>query len=448
MYNDDISLLNPTLNVNDQNVNVPLEQLKENTDYLLAFNNGNRQLLPLIFGNLWDYTTDGKRFLFNGGKFDSYKKCQVWAALNNFNVVNDSRIIFDSVGQRMVYTETLGVANAPSPAWLEREIFIPESLRGQQVLLALKAAGSSALAAWSTANALTETIGVEIIGATQTIQEFFNVGAVPNFYYYNAGRNAPEMTTVYVPFNIALDTVSVKVKVFRTTATGFLHIDRVFVGGLTLPYDSYSIQNLDINEFYDYAKGETKINASTVLGHYPGQTPTIFGGTLTVSGANKSDLVTYEGLIHFMREVFDQNSVIDVPVASITSTSGFNYLDLSQGYIDLVPGVRVYEIDHGTIRAGTKSKPQVNVVAPNIPAGQITGSSNTFYIHSLFDITQSSFKVVLSDSPTITGYQLSWSIGNTFSPLDAVGYMPVTTSIDPQTTGNSIVFDYEQINGG
>lgn len=448
MYNDDISLLNPTLNVNDLNVNTPLEQLKENTDYLLSFNNGNRQLLPLIFGNLWDYTIDGQRFLFNGGKFDSYKKCQVWAALNNFNVVNDSRIIFDSVGNRMVYNETLGVTNAPSPVWIEREIFIPESLRGQQLLFSLKAAGSSAASVWNIGNALSETIGVEIIGATQTIQEFFNVGAVPNFYYYNAGRNAPEMTSVYVPFNVDTKTVSVKVKVFRTTSVGFLHIDRVFVGGLTLPYDSYSIQNLDINEFYDYDKGQTKINATTVLGHYPSSTPTIFGGTLSISGANKSDLVTYEGLINFMREVFDRNSVVDVPVASITSTNNFNYLDLSQGYTSLVPGVRIYTIPHGTIRTGTTSKPVVNIVAPNIPAGEITGSSNTFYIHSLFDITQTSFSVILSDSPTISGYQLSWSIGNTFSPLDAVGYLPVTTSINPQTSGNDIVFDFEQINGG
>lgn len=448
MYNDELSLLNPTLNVNDTNINVPLEQLKQNTDYLLSFNNGNRQLLPLIYGNLWDYTVDGQRFLFNGGKFDSYKKCQVWAALDQFNVVNDSRIVFDSVGQRMVYTEQTGVDNAPSPVWLEREIFIPESLRGQQIMFSLKAAGSSAIANWSISNALTESIGVEIIGATQTIQEFFDVGAVSNFYYYNAGRNAPEMTTIYVPFNVDINTVSVKVKVFRTTAVGFLHIDKVFVGGLTLPYDTYSVQNIDINEFYDYSKGQTKFNASTVLGHYPSQTPTIYGGTLTVTGANKSDLVTYEGLIHFMREVFDMNSVVDVNVATITSTNNFNYLNLSQGYIDLVPGVRVYQINHGTIRSGTTSKPVVNIVAPNVPPGEVTGSSNAFYIHSIFDIQQSNFKVVLSDSPTITGYQISWNIGNTFSPLDAVGYMPVTTSINPQTTGNNVVFDYEQLNGG
>jgi hypothetical protein len=444
MYNDNISLLNPTNNVNDTNFNLPISQLKENTDYLLAFNNGNKHLLPLIYGNLWDYTIDGKRFLFNGGKFDTYKKCQVWAALNEFNVVNDSRIVFDSVGQRLVYTETDGTATAVNPAWIEREIYIPENLRGQQLLFALKASGSSAIANWTTANALAEDIGVELQGATETIKKFFTVGAVSNFYYYNAGRNAPDMTTIYIPFNVDLSTTSIKVKIFRTTATGFLHIDKVFVGGLTLPFDQYSVQNLDINEFYDFDKGQVKFNATTLLGHTVAETPTIYGGTFAISGQNKSELVTFEGLIHFMREVLNANSIVEYPVAAITSTSAFNYLLLSQGYVDLVPGQRIYEIQHGQIRAGTTSNPTVNIVAPNIPIGLITGYDNTFFIHSLFDITQTSFKVILSDSPTTSGYQLSWNIGNTFSPLDAVGYLPVTTSINPSTTGNDIIFEYEQ----
>jgi hypothetical protein len=448
MYNENISLLNPTLSVNDQNINLPLAELKENVDYVLSFNNGNRHLLPLLFGNLWDYKKDGKRFLSNGGKFDTYKKCQVWAALLDFKVVNDSRIAFDSVGERMVYLETQGVADSANPAWLEREIYIPESLRGQQLLFALKASGSSSLSGWSPANAQTETIGIEVIGATELIQKFYDVGASPNFYYYNAGRNAPEMTTVYVPFNVDLNTATVKVKIFRTSGVGFLHIDKVFIGGLTLPYEGFKIQNIDINEFYDFSKGESKINATTLCGHTISDLPTIYGGSFVISGANKSDIVTYEGLTHFLREVLDMNSVVEYPVADITGTNAFNYLGLSQGYIPLVPGERVYQIDHGTIRAGVTSKPMVNVVAPNIPLGEITGSSNVFFIHSIFDIKQESFKVVLSDSPTITGYQLSWTIGNTFSPLDAVGYMPVTKSINPETSGYNIVFDYEQTFGG
>ena len=448
MYNEQISLLNPTLNVNDQNVNLPLTQLQENVDYVLSFTNGNRHLLPLLFGNLWDYKKDGKKFLSNGGKFDTYKKCQVWAALNNFNVVNDSRIVFDSVGERMVYIETDGIDNDVNPAWIEREIYIPESLRGQQLLFALKASGSTSVASWTQTNAQTEKIGVEVIGATEIIQKFFDVGSVSNFYYYNAGRNAPEMTTVYIPFNVDLTTTTVKIKVFRTSNVGFLHIDKVFIGGLTLPYDTYKIQNIDINEFYDFDKGQSKINATTIDGHTVADVPTIFGGTFSISGANKSDIVTYEGLIHFFREVLDMNSVIDYPVADITSTSAMNYLNLSQGFEPLVPGQRIYQISHGKIRDGVVSKPMVNVVAPNVPIGEITGSSNVFFVHSIFDINQNYFKVILSDSPTITGYQLSWTIGNTFSPLDAVGYMPVTQSINPETSGYNIVFNYEQIYGG
>jgi hypothetical protein len=372
----------------------------------------------------------------------------VWAALLGFKVVNDSRIAFDSVGTRMVYLETQGVADAANPAWLEREIYIPESLRGQQLIFALKASGSSSLSSWSPVNAHTETIGVEVIGATELIQKFFDVGASSNFFYYNAGRNAPEMTTVYVPFNVDLNTATVKVKIFRTSSVGFLHIDKVFIGGLTLPHEGFKIQNIDINEFYDFSKGESKINATTLCGHTITDIPTIYGGSFVISGANKSDIVTYEGLSHFLREVLNMNSVVEYPVADITGTNAFNYLGLSQGYTPLIPGERIYQINHGTIREGTTSKPMVNVIAPNIPIGEITGSSNVFFIHSIFDIQQESFKVVLSDSPTITGYQLSWTIGNTFSPLDAVGYMPVTNSINPETSGYNIVFDYEQTFGG
>jgi len=448
MYNENISLLNPTLSVNDQNINLPLAELKENIDYVLSFNNGNRHLLPLLFGNLWDYKLSGERFLSNGGKFDTYKKCQVWAARNEFKVVNDSRIIFDSVGERMVYIETDGTDIDTNPTWIEREIYIPESLRGQQLLFSLKAAGSSSTASWSVSNALTEKIGVEIIGATEIIQKFFDVGAVENFYYYNAGRNAPEMTSIYVPFDVDLNTTTVKIKIYRTQPVGFLHIDKILVCGLTLPHDSYKIQNIDINEFYDFFKGESKINAATICGHTVSDIPTIYGGSFVISGANKSDIVTYEGLTHFLREVLDMNSVVDVNVADITSTNNFNYLDLSQGYEPLVPGQRVYQINHGTVRTGSTSKPMANIVAPNIPVGEITGSSNVFFVHSICDIQQDSFKVVLSDSPTITGYQLSWSIGNTFSPLDAVGYMPVTKSINPETSGYNVVFAYEQTYGG
>lgn len=448
MYNEDITLLNPTLSVNDQNINLPLAELKENTDYLLAFNNGNRHLLPLIFGNLWDYKKDGKRFLSNGGKFDTYKKCQVWSALNEFKVVNDSRIIFDSVGSRMIYTETLGVSDDANPAWLEREIYIPEMLRGQQLIFSIKASGSTAAAVWSTSNAVSEKIGVEIIGANEIIQKFFDVGAVDNFYYYNAGRNAPEMTTIYIPFNVALDTTTVKVKIFRTVNTGFLHIDKVFVGGLTLPYDNFKIQNIDINEFYDFEKGQTKINATSVCGHFVSELPTIYGGSFSISGANKSELVTYEGLIHFMREVLNMNSTIETNVSEITSTSGFEYLNLSQGTIPLVVGQRIYEITHGTVRDGVDPAPSVTLIAPNSISGEISGSTNVFYMFNVFDVKSDSFKVILSDSPTISGYQIHWSINNSFSALDATGYLPTTKSINPETSGYNIVFDYEQVYGG
>jgi hypothetical protein len=448
MYNETLSLLNPTHSVNDKNINLPLAELKENIDYILSYTNGNKQLLPALFGNLWDYTKDGKKFLLNGGKFDTYKKCQVWSALYELAVVNDSRIIFDSVGNRMVYVEQNGVIDTVNPSWIEREIYIPESLRGQQVLFSMKAAGSSSLSEWSASNSLTETIGVEIGGSLETERKFFNVGKVDNFYYYNAGRNTPDMTTIFVPFNVGNKTSSVKIKIFRTTATGFLHIDKVFVGGLTLPYEDYSIRNLDINEFYDFFKAETKINATTICGHSISDIPTIYGGSFKISGTNMSDIVTYEGLTHYLREILNTSSVINYPVENITSSNNFNYLNLSQGFTPLIPGEKIYTITHGTFRDNTLSKPMVNIIAPNISLNEITGSSNVFFVHSLFDIQQSSFKVILSDAPTISGYQLSWNIGNTFSPLDAVGSLPVTMSINPEITGYNVVFDYEQTLGG
>jgi hypothetical protein len=215
---------------------------------------------------------------------------------------------------------------------------------------------------------------------------------------------------------------------------------------LTLPYDKidpdtlepikYSLDKIDINGFYDFYNGITKVNATTVLGHKASQS----GATIPVTG-NSSDLVTYHGIKSVLRDIFLDNSTISYtpPISSVN----LEYLNLSQGQIPCNVAQRIYKIDHGTVKQTTV--PTVTLIAPSyFTDSDVTGANLSFFIHAVYDINPSYFKVVLSDAPVISGYKLAWSIGNAFSPLDAVGYIPTPiSSIGVAVTGNDIIFKYE-----
>ena len=66
-YNNSIDYVNPTDLVNDENINLPLSELQANFKYILNYLNGNKLLIPALYGNLFDFNENGKRILFNGG---------------------------------------------------------------------------------------------------------------------------------------------------------------------------------------------------------------------------------------------------------------------------------------------------------------------------------------------------------------------------------------------
>lgn len=434
MYNEKISFLDPTLNVNDANFNKPLSQLNDNINFVLNYINGNRSLLPLIFGNLLDYTKDGSKYLTNGGKFDSYKKCHSWVALDNFTIVNDQVISYDISGNRLVYSQVNNDPIQPSQSWIEKEIYIPEQLRTQGMICSIKLGGSSSNSDWKPSNSVTEKVAIQIIGSQQDIQQFHNVGLSENFNYFNYEVNSPEMTTVHIPFNVDQSTSSIKIKIFRISNSNYLHIDSMYVGGFA-KHKLYTLNDVDINDIFDFNNNRLHINSTTVMGH-------TIANSDSISGANKSTLVTFDQLINFTRELLLERSTINVNTETLTGND-FNQLKLTQGQIPLNVGQRIYQIPHGELKNGVVPAPMVSIVAPNLSLNDITGSNNIFFVHSIFDITSTSFKVILSDSPTISGYFLNWTIGNSFSPLDAVSYLPFEKSVTTETSGNGIIFDYE-----
>ena len=66
------------------------------------------------------------------------------------------------------------------------------------------------------------------------------------------------MTSVYVPFTINNDTQNVRVRIYRTTNEGYLHIDKMYVGGLSLPLPDTTVENIDINKVFIRFHAEIK----------------------------------------------------------------------------------------------------------------------------------------------------------------------------------------------
>ena len=209
-YTENISFVNPTKFVNDQNTNAPIKEVQGNVEYILNFMNGNKALLSGIYGNLWDYDKDGRRITLNGGKIDSFKKANMFLALNNLQIANDDEVVWDAENSRMVYKgQSSEVSNRSK--WIEREIWIPEALRDQKIILAIKASGCTEQIGWSESNAVCETIGIQVLGGDGDIQVFKNVGKWENHPYYSNDSYGTNMTTIIVPFKAAKSTKSVKI---------------------------------------------------------------------------------------------------------------------------------------------------------------------------------------------------------------------------------------------
>jgi hypothetical protein len=306
-FTKDINYVDPTDFVNDENVNLPLRELEDNFKYILNFLNGNKLLIPALYGNLFDFNENGKRILFNGGRFDSLRKCNTWNSLTNNTITNDSEISHDEINQMLVY-KGRSYKTESREKWIEREIYIPEILRDQEILLSIKATGCTE-SVYSTASATLETIGIQVLGGKQDIIDFAQVGPWDNFDYYTNPQNAPKIITHHIPIVTARNTKSIKVKILRTINSGYLHINKIFLGGMTFPYQGYVLNNVDINELFDFERGISKINSTSVMGHKVAENYELAKG---------GDLVTVELLAKIL-----QQCMCNTPGTSGTSgTSG------------------------------------------------------------------------------------------------------------------------------
>jgi len=282
-FTNDLNYVSPTDFVNNDNINLPLSELEGNLNYVLNFLNGNKLLLPALYGNLLDFNENGKRILFNGGKFDSLRKCNTWTSLTDNAVSNDVEISYDDVNQMLVYSGR-SVKTESREKWIEREIYIPEILRDQELVFSIKATGSTQQSYDPSATTL-ETIGIQILGGKQDIMDFAVMGPWDNFDYFTNPQYAPKIITHHLPFVTARNTQSIKIKILRTVNTNYLLIDKMFLGGVTLPYADYVLNNIDLNELYDFNRAISKINASSVMGHKVAE---------SFETAKGSDLVTVE----------------------------------------------------------------------------------------------------------------------------------------------------------
>jgi len=143
----DISLLNPSVNVTDENANLPHLELLHNQQFLLNLLNNsssnNSQLLSLIYGNILDYDSSGNKIFFNGGKFDCFEKKHSWLAINDGSVSNETDIQLEGASDLLVYKGGISYTdtNGSHGIWLERDFYIPTFLRGGELIFAIKGTG-------------------------------------------------------------------------------------------------------------------------------------------------------------------------------------------------------------------------------------------------------------------------------------------------------------------
>jgi hypothetical protein len=324
-----IAQLNPSTLVNDENTNLPLQQLQSNVQFILNLlslsTTSSPNYLSLIYGNLLDYDNLGNKVYFNGGNFDCFEKKNSFLAIDDGAVLNESEIQSSGgAADLLVYTGGVSYVDAQGEhgIWLEREFYVPPMLRGSELVFAIKGTGVNTLidqivpfdydvpycnnstvpniSAVGLAGCLSigtsgtsatptsgtsgspcvpnlsggcyaryEDIGIDIIGSQTVVQDVVTLGPWPSHPYYAQDPSwFPEFRTASVAFRVGKNTDSIKIRIRRTRADGALAISQIFLGGLPQPYISYDMVHLDINELYDFNLGVSKFNATTVNGRH------------------------------------------------------------------------------------------------------------------------------------------------------------------------------------
>ncbi len=389
---NEISQVNPSSNVTDENANLPMQELQHNFKFLLNLLSVSTASAPnflsLIYGNLLDYDNLGNKIFFNGGNFDCFEKKNIWLAVDDGAVVNESQIqSSDGAADLLVYRGSPSSVDDEGEhgRWLQREFFIPPLLRGSELVFVIKGTGvntlidqvvafdynvpycdtstvpnvsavglagcvtgTSGTSATSTSGtsgctpdltsncyARYEDIGIDIIGAQSTVEVVKTLGPWPHHRFYAQQPSwLPEYRSVAVSFKVGKNTDSIKIRIRRTQATGVIAISQMFLGGLPMPFADYDIQHLDINELYNFNSGITKWNVTTVNGHHVAQDAT---------NSQLPNLLTKEQFLHLSQ--FNKN----VDEFDWDQVNGPRQVELmfspATGAPSSVPATNVFEFD-------------------------------------------------------------------------------------------------------
>ena len=318
---NEITQVSPNDLITDETTNLINNELQNNIKYLvniLASKTTSSVSNQSSTTNLLNFDSNGNTVSQNGGTFNTFEAKNSWTAVKNNAVVNDV-YISNAVSNLLIYNGEASTIESAAldNSWLERQFFIPTTLQGGQLIFGLKGTGLNTVpisdaqlaAGYDYCNASTtpgvytvannstciaryEDIIIQITGSVDPVTATVTLGPWPQFNQYATADWNPAYRSVYVTFNVGVNTSSIKIKVIRTKTDGAIGLSQMVLFGLPEPIPSYNFKNVDINELYDFTNNVLKINATTVNGKHSAQ-----------SGENSklAELITKEQFLYLLQ---------------------------------------------------------------------------------------------------------------------------------------------------
>lgn len=312
---NDITQVSPNDLITDETSNLVTQELQNNIKYLFnLLSNNSTNTTQNTSENLLNYDNNGNKINSTGGNFDSFETKNSWTAIQDTLVSNDNTISNNNVNL-LIYSGLPSTieSGATSNSWLERDFYIPQQLQGSGFIFAIKGTGLSSLPQYNELSQLNycnastvpgvltvaddnscilryEDIIVQIIGATENVTVTKTLGPWPQFsMFYDSNSWGPAYRTIFIPFNVGLNTSSIKIKILRTVNGGAIALSNMLLIPLASPFDSYNFKNVDINELYDFTNNFYKVNSTTLNGRHVSQS-----GDLS----KLSEVITKEQLLY------------------------------------------------------------------------------------------------------------------------------------------------------
>lgn len=274
-WNKELTLLKITDFLNDEVLNKPLNEIKDNLTFLLKLLNGN------IYNrnNLLDYNKTGQKIINNSGLLDTKLKLNNFTAYKTSNeeiiVANDVELVLGTRlgGNQLCYVGEDNPSEYDSDAdlktWLERTIYIPQELRGKRLVFAMKC-GVSSLTDFTTGEEIEDnTIGVSISNSVKEDTTTISVSEYDDYTHdkYCTIDTNFKQKTILIPFIPDADEESVTLNIWRNNATSntYLHILKIYIGEFSGEHTYDPENKLDINDLFDFQNDLPYSN--TVNGH-------------------------------------------------------------------------------------------------------------------------------------------------------------------------------------